>query len=231
MHLVTRHPTHDAQGATGLDLQSVFIGTSLVVLFARGEDIERVRTDGSGLLALTPPFHVGEEDAYLLLPDDIGEEIVDILRDGDFELLQEALRDGLLVQGEINRNPRGPGMVLDATCTCSPLTLLTSSNNHAASVRIGAGADALRQLNTLPHLQCTTLSALADDAGLEAMLRTDAYLGLTWRPPASVKSLADIEPTYAWSRRISETQVGIELALFQEDDELVAVLRPAMLAL
>ena len=64
------------------------------------------------------------------------------------------------------------------------------------------------------------------------MLRADAdYLGVTWRPPSEKQGLADIEPTYAWSRRISESLVGIELVLFQEDEELVAVLRPALLAL
>jgi hypothetical protein len=238
MHLVTdptpKQPDRSVQqpAAVSGEAASAFIGTSLVLLFARGDDIERLRAEGSGFLSLVPPFHMGEEDCYLVLPDDIGEEIVDILRDGDLELLREALRDGLLVQGEVAKNPRGPGMLLDAALVCSPLDVLHPDVAHAARVSIDATRDPLRALNTLPHVQCTTLSALADDDGLEAMLRAqDDHVGVSWRPPSSAKGLADIEPTYAWSRRVSERLVGIELALFQEDDELVAVLRPALLSL
>lgn len=240
MHLVTSQKPKPSSSidagsqpaAISGESAAMFIGTSLVLLFAQSEDIERVRSEGSGFLPLMPPYHMGEEDSYLVLPADIGEEIVDILRDGDLDLLHEALRDGLLVQGEIDKNPRGPGMLLDAVLACSPLQVLQPSSAHAAQVSIDATRDCLRALNTLPHVQCTTLSALADDDGLEAMLRAEEhYLGVTWRPPSGKHGLADIEPTYAWSRRISETRVGIELALFQEDDELVAVLRPALLSL
>ncbi|HEX2675633.1 MAG TPA: hypothetical protein VHM19_03315 [Polyangiales bacterium] len=232
MHLVALPKPVSQPAANATSAHDVFVGSGLVVVFAEADEIARVREAGSGLIALQPPYHMSEEDTYLLLPDDIGEEIVDILRDGDSELLAEAMRDGLLVQGEVGKNPRGPGMVLDAELACSVASVLGKSNHYAAHVAISAGADALRALNTLPHVQCTTLSALVDDDGLESMLRADEeFIGCAWRPPASVKRLSDIEPTYAWSRRIDAQHVGIELALFREDEELVAVLRPARLSL
>ncbi len=208
-----------------------FIGTTLVVVFAEADEISRIRKAGSGPVTLKPPYHLGEEDTYLVLPDDIGEEIVDILRDADADLLQEALRDGLLVQGEVRRNVRGRGMVLDAERVCSPADALAASP-YAANVTITAGSDPVRALNRLPHVQCTTLSALVDDEGLEQMLRAeDEFIGCTWRAPASAKRLSDIEPTYAFCRRIDDRRVGIELALFREDEELVMVLRPVCISL
>lgn len=229
MHLVAIEPRRAVDNDAPT---SVFIGSSLVIVFADAAEISQAREGKGGLVLLEPPYHVGEEDTYLLLPSDIGEEIVDILRDGDSELLHEALRDGLLVQGEIGRNPRGRGMVLAAERVCQPLSLLGAETPHAATIRVAAGTDALRALNTLPHVQCTTLSALVDDEGLEQVLRADAeFIGCAWRPPASAKRLADIEPTYVWSKRLDDERVGIELALFREDDELVAVLRPAALSL
>jgi hypothetical protein len=206
-----------------------FVGTALVVLFAPGEQLERVRREGGGPLALRPPFHVGEDDTYLVLPDDIGEEIVDILRDADADLLHEALREGLLVVGQIGKNPAGRGMALDATVVCGALQLLESKASYAAELELRPGENLLRALNTLPHAQCTTLSALVDDDGLEAMLREPEYIGTSWRAPASVKALQEIEPTHVWTRRRGEGEVGIELALFQEDDELIALVRPARL--
>jgi hypothetical protein len=231
MHLVSVKPeirqatSNDVGGAHG-----AFVGAALVVVFAEADEIARVRAAGGGMLVLQAPYHVSEEDTYLVLPDDIGEEIVDILRDGDAELLGEAMRDALCVQGEVGKNPRGRGMVLDAERLCSPSELLGPRAPYAANVSV-AGDEALRRLNQLPHVQCTTLSALADDDGLEQMLRAeDDFIGCSWRPPASAKRLQDLEPTYAWSRRIDDGRVGIELALFREDEELVAVLRPASLS-
>jgi hypothetical protein len=37
------------------------------------------------------------------------------------------------------------------------------------------------------------------------------------------------EPTYVWSRQRDDGRVGIELALFSEYEELVALVRPAAL--
>ncbi len=223
VNLTTPKPSQAPQPAQS------FIGTALVVLFADGAQLEEVRRAGSGPIMLQPPFHVGEDDSYLVLPDDIGEEIVDILRDADAQLLHEALREAVLVVGQVGKNPAGRGMALDASMVCSIQAALAASPSYAAELQIRAGSDVLRALNTLPHLQCTTLSALADDAGLEAMLSEPEYIGTSWRAPQSVKALQDIEPTQVWSRRQADGSVGIELALFQEDDELIAVLRPARL--
>src|SRR5690606_21291334 len=73
------------------------VGLPLNVLFADGEDMERLRAQGQGVLVLEPPFHLSHEDAYLVLPSDIGLEIVDIMRDADLDLLHETMRDSLVV--------------------------------------------------------------------------------------------------------------------------------------
>ena len=39
--------------------------------------------------------------------------------------------------------------------------------------------------------------------------------------------MAGVDPTYAWSRRLSDGRIGIEAALFCEYEEHVVVLRPA----
>lgn len=229
MHLVASELHHEVPVQ---HTKNLFVGSSLVVAFAEAEEITRLRTVGDGWVILQPPYHLGEEDTYLLLPSDIGEEIVDILRDGDAELLHEAMRDGLLVQGEIGKNPRGRGMALHAERVCTPLAIFQPEVAHAATVSLSANVDLLRALNTLPHVQCTTLSALMDDEGLDHVLRADSELiGCAWRPPASARRLSGIEPTYIWARRLDGNRIGIELALFREDDELVVVLRPAVIAL
>lgn len=230
MHLVSNPSAHERETAqTEAQADASLAGTALVVLFAESVEIDRVREAGSGALLLRPPFHMGEEDAYLVLPDDIGEEIVDILRDGDHELLAEALRDGLIVLGEVAKNPRGRGMALIARETHSPLSVLAPGVGYATSVSLAGGRDVLRMLNTLPELQCTTLSAFVDDDGFEAIVGEAQFIGVSWRPPAAAKALSDIEPTHAFTRRLSNGEIGVELVLFREDEELVAVLRPASL--
>jgi hypothetical protein len=226
MHLVVAPKVSQISQPAPTDVRATFIGASLVVLFADAQHIERVRKEGAGLIPLSPPFHLGEEDTYLLLPDDISEEIVDILRDGDEELLHDALRDGLLVQGTVDKNPRGRGMVLDAELTHSALELVEAEGAYAADVSLSLCNDALRTLNTLGHAQCTTLSALVDEQGLGALLRAHEFVGVSWRPPASSKALLDVAPTYAWAKKLPDGRTGIQLALFQEDDELVALLLP-----
>jgi hypothetical protein len=61
------------------------------------------------------------------------------------------------------------------------------------------------------------------------MLTSDEWAGISWRVPKDRKDLAGVDPTYAWSRRLSGGRVGIEAALFVEYEELVVVLRPAIL--
>src|SRR4030095_15366789 len=78
-----------------------FAGVPLSVAFAEGDAINKVISEGHRTLTLEPPFHVAEHDAYFVVPDDIGMELVDILRDGDLDLLDETLRDSVLVQGTI----------------------------------------------------------------------------------------------------------------------------------
>lgn len=208
---------------------AAFVGTPLTVVFAEGDAIERVRSGGEGVLPLEPPYHVSDDDAYLVLPDDIGVEIVDILRDGDRELLADAMREGLLVLGTVLRKGRGV-VELHAEIAVTPADALASGMEYGASVKVGGGEDPVRAANELGHVQCTMVSALLDDEGLERMLRREEHVGTSWRVPAHARDrLAGVEPTYAWSRRLGPGRVGIELALFSEEEELVAVVRPVEL--
>ncbi len=208
-----------------------FVGVPLSVLFAGAESIEAVRAAGSGVLSLEPPFHVSDEDTYLVLPDDIGLEIVDILRDGDLDLVHESMRDGLLVIGAIER--RGASDVsLHAELALSPGEALRDAPPFAATVPVSGpgGTDPLAVLNALEHVQCTLLGSFFDDEGLDQVLRRDAYVGASWRvPPEDRARLAGVDPTYVWSRRLPDGRVGVELALFPEYEELVALLRPVVL--
>lgn len=212
---------------------SAFVGAPLSVVFATGEAIERLREDGEGLLELVPPFHFSDEDLYLVLPDDIGMEIIDILDDGDLELLHESMRDGLLAIGTLERSERIRGghrtIALAVELAISPAEALAKGLPYAKTLTLRPDPDLTQKLNQLDHLQCTMLSAFIDDEGIEQVLRQPEFAGVSWRPPESMSHLKDIEPTYIWSRRQEDATVGVELALFREYEELVALLRPLSL--
>ena len=207
-------------------LHAELVGVALSVVFASGEQIERVRLAGAGALVLVAPYHVSSDDAYLVLPEDIGTEIVDIMRDGDLDLLHEAMRDGLLAVGAVERVRKGV-VALEVQRAETPAAALGAAMCYAASVSLGEG-DLLDALNGLDHVLCTGASALVDDEGLDEMLREPEHVGTSWRAPADAPAeVRGAEPTYAWSRRLADGRVGIELALFAEYDEIVALLRPA----
>jgi hypothetical protein len=203
-----------------------FIGIPLSVVFAEGEHITAARSGDVKEVPLVPPFHLAGDNGYLLVPDDIGMELVDIMRDGDLELMHEAMRDALLVQGSIERLGRGQ-VVLRATGVASPVDALRPGLPYAAVVTVGTGGDPLLQIADLEHLQCTMVSDLMDDEGLERVLRRPEYLGISWRVPPDRPAEAD--PTCIWSKHVARGRAGVELALFQEYEELVAVLRPVLL--
>jgi hypothetical protein len=208
-------------------LAELVTGLPLSVVFADLEAIDAVRAEGEGSIPLSPPFHVSDEDAYLVLPDDIGLEIVDMFRDGDLDLLEEAMRDGLVVVGTIEKE--GRALVLDVEQCARPADLLRELP-YAETVGYGRGADPLPALNALDHVQCTVASRFVDEAGLDAILGKREHAGASWRVPKKDKHLAHVDPTYAWSKHLPDGRVGIECALFGEYEELVAVLRPAALA-
>jgi hypothetical protein len=204
-------------------------GAALCVVFADGEAIAQLREVGGGVLTLEQPVSLSDEDCYLVVPSDIGLELVDILRDGDHELLQEALRDSLVVVGELHAEGRG-GPRLDADWVCAPAKLLSGELGFAAEVDLRELDDALGSINRMGHLQCTMLSALLDDEGLEAVLREPDFVGTSWRLPQSARRLqGGVDPTFVWSRRCPDGSVAVELALFSEEEELIALLRPLRL--
>ena len=69
---------------------------------------------------------------------------------------------------------------------------------------------------------------MVDDDSFEKMLRREMFLGRSWRLGPFADGQAD--PTYAYTRRLRDGRVSIEAVLFQEYEELVMVLRPAVLA-
>ena len=117
------------------DTQSVMMacsGAAMVVVFASGDDLRSLQSAGAGRLPIAPAYSISGEDTYLVLPEDIGDEIVDILRDGDGELLGEAMTEGLLVVGRI-QHQRSCGPVLVAQSCMTPAAALTAPMPYAAS--------------------------------------------------------------------------------------------------
>lgn len=205
-------------------------GLPLAILLADGDAIARAK-DGADTIVLTPPFHVADDDSYLVLPEDIGVDLVEMFRDGDTELLEEAMRDGLVVIGALERieGKRG-AMLLRIESSATPSELLASMP-YADAVRVALGESPITALNELPQAQNTMSSALIDEDGLSSVLRNEEFAGVSWRVPEGRDDLAGVDPTYVWSRRVSDRRVGIEAALFCEYEELVIVLRPASLEL
>lgn len=184
-----------------------------------------MRVRGSGTIPLSAGYSLSEDDTYLVVPDDVGDEIVDMLRDADHALLEEALDESLLVFGDVRRGPGGRADVA-AEFAVSVSQAFRDGLPYAASLELSADPAWLRRLNQLSHVQCTMVSALLDGEGLQAVLDNPRYAGISWRSPADAPNLASLAPTYVMSRRRGG-RVGLELALFVEDEDLVALVRPA----
>lgn len=211
------------------ELSEVFAGVPLTVVFAEGESLAAAREGRLREVPLEPPLHVSDDDVYLLLPADIGLELIDIFADGDRELLGEAIDEALVVVGSVERQGKGR-VVIHLEEAVGARALLDAGLPYAAEVQVGDAADPVEQLNALDQAQVTLSSALVDDEGLEAMLRRSEHVGASWRVPPDAKHLEGVDPTYAWSRRLTDGRVGVEAALFAEYEELVVLLRPAVLA-
>jgi hypothetical protein len=67
------------------DHEPAVVGAAMCVAFADGEAIGQLREAGAGVLELEPPVSLSDEDCYLVVPSDIGLELIDILRDADQE--------------------------------------------------------------------------------------------------------------------------------------------------
>ena len=218
---------HAVSAAREPSLAELVRGVPLSVVFADGEALADIAARGEGALPLSPPFHVSDTDLYLVLPDDIGLEIVDMFRDGDIDLLDEAMRDGLVAVGSIEKE--GRVLSLEVEECASPREILRELP-YLETIGYGRGIDPVPLLNALEHVQCTIASRFVDVTGLGAMLAAREHAGISWRVPKGDKHLEGVDPTYAWSKRLDDGSVGIECALFGEYEELVAVLRPARLA-
>lgn len=203
-------------------------GVPLSIVFAEDDAIAAILEAGEGSLPLLPPFHLSDEDAYLVLPENIGLELVDMFRDGDVDLLEEAMRDGLVAIGTIEKQGRGK-LTLEVERCARPSELLAALP-FGETVGVGRGVDPLPILNGLEQVQCTMASQFVDERGLERMLRQAEFAGVSWRVPPEDKTMAHVDPTYVWSKRQPDGRVGVECALFSEYEELVAVLRPVALA-
>ena len=204
-------------------------GLPLTVVFADGEALRAVLEAGEGELVLAPPYHVSDDDAYLVLPDDVGLELVDMFRDGDLDLLADAMRDGMVAIGVVERSATEKGKVCLHVEEAANAAEVLARMPYAERVGFGRGVDPAPLLNALPHAHITVASAFVDEAGVEKMLRRSEWAGVAWRVPGDRKDLTGVDPTFCWSRRDREGHVGIEMALFVEYEELVAVLRPARL--
>ena len=202
-----------------------FVGVPLAILFATGEEITAAKNEDRDHLITTSAPLVSDDDAYLVLPDDIGDEIVDILADGDLELLNETFRDSLIVSGGLNREGGEVSLLID--CAVSPHDAFRENMPYAQEIKVGGDSDPVQFANRMDHCQCTMLSAFIDDEGLDSMLRAESYVGVSWRTGGGVSKDLVVSPTYAYSRRLSSGGVGVEFALFVEEDDLIALMRPA----
>lgn len=214
------------------DLAQALSGLPLSVVFADGEAIREVMERGEGEIPLVPPYHVSDDDAYLVLPDDIGLELVDMFKDGDLDLLAEAMQDGLVAVGVIERKKSDGAKKGTVTLHVEEgvrASELVQKMPFAERIGFGRGVDPVPLLNALPHAKITVASTFVDERGVEQMLRKAEWAGIAWRVPKDRKDLTGVDPTYCWTRRDRDGHVGIEMALFVEYEELVAVLRPARL--
>lgn len=205
------------------------IGIPLSVVFADGDAMAAARA-GKKTLALEPPFHVSDSNSYLIVPVDLGLELLEIFRDGDVDLVHELSRDSLVATGSVEKEGKGK-MSLSIDRAESLAAVLAKSTKHGATVR-GSNVKAIvESTNKLPVAAVTVGSALLDEDGLVSMLQAREYVGESWSSAdgTSAEKLG-VEPTYAWSKRMPDGQVGIQLALFSEYDELVALIRPVAFA-
>ena len=209
------------------ELADELAGLPLSVVFADGDAIAAVRERGEGMIPLAPPFHVSDDDTYLVLPEDIGLELADMFKDGDLDLLAEAMRDGLCAIGVVER--AGKGKVELHVERCGVPAELLARMPFAEKVGYGRGVDPVPLLNALEGAQLTVASAFVDARGVGSMLTASEWAGVSWRVPKDRKDLTGVDPTYAWTKRQKDGHVGIEAALFVEYEELVVVLRPALL--
>ncbi|MCC6876164.1 MAG: hypothetical protein IT378_17785 [Sandaracinaceae bacterium] len=210
------------------ELRDALCAVPLSVVFADGELLAALRSAGAGALPLVPPYHVSDDDAYLVLPDDIGLEIADIFADGDLELLEESLRDGVVALGSVERAGKGQ-VALHAEACMGARALLDLGLAYGDEVDVLAELDPVEAINGLEQAQITVASQLVDLDGLQSMLRNDIYAGLSWRVPEGEEHMREVQPTYALSKRLDPSRVGVEAALFQEYEELVMLLRPVAL--
>lgn len=208
---------------------SLFERVPLSVVLAEAEEVERLRSDATPrAVTLLPPYHVSETDTYLVVPIDLGTDLIEIFADGDIDLVHATVRESVLVSGEVERRGRGQ-YTLFAEQAVTAEDAFVGGLSYGATVRLGGLGDPLRVLNRMPHVRVTMLSALLDPDGLAAALGGEQFAGVGWRVPRELAAqLRSLQPTYVWTRRIAEG-VGIELGLFAEDDELVALARPALL--
>jgi hypothetical protein len=174
-----------------------------------------------------PPFHVSDDDAYLVLPEDIGVELREMFADGDVDLLADAMREGLFVVGTLEKEGRGKMRL--AVDDAEIVERLLAKMPYADTVEIGRGADPIAALNALPQCRNTVASAFVDVAGFQKMVRASEQAGPSWRAPADRKDMAGVDPTFAWTKRLADGRIGVEAALFCEYEELVVVLRPVAL--
>ncbi|MBX7197566.1 MAG: hypothetical protein K1X94_36305 [Sandaracinaceae bacterium] len=209
-------------------------GLPLSIVLADGEVLAAIRErieagDGADVesIPLVPPFHVSDDDAYLVLPEDIGVELREMFADGDVDLLADAMREGLFVIGTLEKEGRGKMRL--AVDEVDVVERLLAKMPYADTIEVGRGADPLAALNGLPQCRNTVASSFVDMAGFQKMVRSSEQAGASWRPPTDRKDMAGVDPTYAWSRRLPDGRIGVEAALFCEYEEHVCVLRPAAL--
>ncbi|MCS6856244.1 MAG: hypothetical protein N2515_02525 [Deltaproteobacteria bacterium] len=207
-------------------------GVPLVLLQAEKEELARLRRSiekgqPPSYLPVLPPYHLSDEDAYILLPEDLAVDFRSIFEDGDLDLLKEAMEESVVALGTLERVKRGEMrfVIEEAAKTQEALRQM----RYAKVVELDDVSMAVQTLNELPLFHNTVASAFVDEEGLADMLQSSEYLGTSWRPPPERPELAGVDPTFAWTKRLKDGSIGIEAALFCEYEEMALLLRPAIL--
>ncbi len=204
---------------------SGFVGVPLPVVFADPADCEALRAGERQAFVPSTPPQMAADDRYLVVPDDIGIELLDIVREGDEDLWHEVLRDSVLLEGPCERWSGGQ-LALLVEQVVGLGEWFARTGPYACQLGVGPGLpDPLERLRREPALRCNVVGGLLDEEGLDRVLASAEFLGVGWRPPARYR-LEGVQPTLLWSRRTPDGAAAVELALFEEFEDLSVLLRP-----
>lgn len=197
-------------------------GKPLTIATADAAAIAALREGLVSELAITPPIHVSDHDAYLLVEPQGADVPLTPSTDAPALLLR-----ALVVEGTLARQ-RGRVM-LSVADRWEPLALV-DEKPFDATLRMRRNVDLLPALNRLPFAHCSTGAHLFDRRGLDQVVRSRSFVGPSWAPELPDDEEADTDATWVWSRRTTGA-VNVHLAVLGEYEERYALINPVQVRL